>query len=100
MGPNVVRLLIGQGTHCRADADTRARPRLTDHVWTTNELLSYRVSAARREQLRESEHLFPSWGYRRYWRFFYGSGGGQNHYIAQQSPDSDDVFGPTGGKVR
>ncbi len=34
---------------------------LTDHVWTTNELLSYRVSAAFLEQLRESEHLFPSW---------------------------------------
>ena len=34
---------------------------LTAHVWTTNELLSYRVSAARLDQLRESEHLFPSW---------------------------------------
>jgi hypothetical protein len=34
---------------------------LTDHVWTTNELLSYRVSAACLDQLRESEHLFPSW---------------------------------------
>jgi len=31
---------------------------LTDHVWTTNALLSYRVSAACLEQLRESEHLF------------------------------------------
>jgi len=34
---------------------------LTDHVWTTNEWLSYRVSAAFLDQLRESEHLFPSW---------------------------------------
>jgi len=34
---------------------------LTDHVWTTNELLSCRVSAACLDQLRESEHLFPSW---------------------------------------
>jgi hypothetical protein len=35
---------------------------MTDHVWTTNELLSYRVSAAFLAQLQESEHLFPSWG--------------------------------------
>ncbi len=34
---------------------------MTDHVWTTNELLSYRVSAAFLDQLREMEHLFPSW---------------------------------------
>jgi len=34
---------------------------MTDHVWTTDELLSYRVSAAFLAQLRESEHLFPSW---------------------------------------
>ena len=34
---------------------------LTDHVWTTNELLSYRVSAAFLDQLRAIEHLFPSW---------------------------------------
>jgi hypothetical protein len=34
---------------------------LTDQVWTTNALLSYRVSAAHLDQLRESEHLFPSW---------------------------------------
>lgn len=34
---------------------------MTDHVWTTNELLSYRVSAAFLDQLQESEHLFPSW---------------------------------------
>jgi len=34
---------------------------LTDHVWTTNELLSYRVSAACLDQLREAENLFPSW---------------------------------------
>ena len=33
---------------------------MTDHVWTTNELLSYRVSAAFLAQLQESEHLFPS----------------------------------------
>jgi len=34
---------------------------MTDHVWTTNELLSYRVSAAFLDQLREMEHLFSSW---------------------------------------
>ena len=34
---------------------------LIDHVWTTNELLSYRVSVAFLDQLREGEHLFPSW---------------------------------------
>jgi IS1 family transposase/transposase-like protein len=34
---------------------------LTDHVWTTNALLSYRVSAAFLDQLRAIEHLFPSW---------------------------------------
>jgi hypothetical protein len=34
---------------------------LTDHVWTTNALLSYRVSAAFLEQLCAIEHLFPSW---------------------------------------
>jgi hypothetical protein len=34
---------------------------MTDHVWTTDELLFYRVSAAFLAQLRESEHLFPSW---------------------------------------
>jgi hypothetical protein len=34
---------------------------LTDHVWTTNEWLSYRVSAAFLDQLRAIEHLFPSW---------------------------------------
>jgi hypothetical protein len=41
---------------------------LTDHVWTTNELLSYRVSAAHLDQLREIEHLFPSWD-----KFHHGS---------------------------
>ena len=41
---------------------------LTDHVWTTNELLSYRVSAAHLDQLRETEHLFPSWD-----KFHHGS---------------------------
>jgi hypothetical protein len=34
---------------------------LTDHVWSTHELLSYRVSAACLDQLREAEYLFPSW---------------------------------------
>jgi len=34
---------------------------MTDHIWTTNELLSYRVSAAFLDQLRDVEHLFPSW---------------------------------------
>jgi IS1 family transposase len=33
---------------------------LTDHVWTTNALLSYRVSAAFLDQLRAIEHLCPS----------------------------------------
>jgi hypothetical protein len=31
------------------------------HVWTTKELLSYRVSAAFLAQLQGSEHLFPRW---------------------------------------
>jgi hypothetical protein len=34
---------------------------LTDHVWTTQELLSYRVSAAFLDQLHTIEHLFPRW---------------------------------------
>jgi hypothetical protein len=34
---------------------------MTDHVWTTSELLSYRVSAACLDQLHEIEHLFLSW---------------------------------------
>ena len=33
----------------------------TDHVWTTHELLSYRVSAAFLDQLHTIEHLFPRW---------------------------------------
>jgi hypothetical protein len=33
---------------------------MTDHVWTINELLSYRVSTAFLPQLRAIEHLFPS----------------------------------------
>jgi hypothetical protein len=33
---------------------------LTDHVWTTAELLSYRVPAAFLDRLHEIEHLFPS----------------------------------------
>jgi len=34
---------------------------MTDQVWTTHELWSYRVSVALLEQLGEIEHLFPSW---------------------------------------
>jgi hypothetical protein len=34
---------------------------LTDHVWSTHELLSYRVSAAFLEQWHTSEYLFPRW---------------------------------------
>jgi hypothetical protein len=34
---------------------------ITDHVWTTNKLLSYRVSAALLAQLPAIEHLFPRW---------------------------------------
>jgi IS1 family transposase len=33
---------------------------ITDHVWTTRELLSYRVSTAFLDQLDEIERLFPS----------------------------------------
>lgn len=33
---------------------------ITDHVWTTTELLSYRVPADFLDQLPELEHLFPS----------------------------------------
>ena len=32
---------------------------LTDHVWTTDELLSYRVPALFVDQLDHLEHLFP-----------------------------------------
>jgi hypothetical protein len=32
---------------------------LTDHVWTTDELLSYRVPATFVDQLDRLEHLFP-----------------------------------------
>jgi transposase-like protein/IS1 family transposase len=34
---------------------------ITDHVWTTSELLSYRVPAAFIDQLQECERLFPNW---------------------------------------
>jgi hypothetical protein len=32
---------------------------LTDHVWTTNELLAYRVPARFVDQRDQLEHLFP-----------------------------------------
>jgi hypothetical protein len=32
---------------------------MTDHIWTTTELLSYRVPAGFMDQLHEIEHLFP-----------------------------------------
>jgi hypothetical protein len=32
---------------------------MTDHVWSTNELLSYRVPAAFLDSLEASKHLFP-----------------------------------------
>jgi hypothetical protein len=32
---------------------------LTDHVWTTGELLAYRVPVEFLDQLRTIEHLFP-----------------------------------------
>jgi len=47
--------------HTRRPVTPAMAAGLTDHVWTTNELLSYRVSAAHPDQLRQSEHLFPSW---------------------------------------
>jgi hypothetical protein len=34
---------------------------LTDHVWTTDELLAYRVPVEFLNQLRTIEHLFPAW---------------------------------------
>ena len=34
---------------------------LTDHIWTTGELLAYRVPVAFLDQLRTIEHLFPEW---------------------------------------
>ena len=33
--------------------------RVTDHVWTTDEWLSYRVPATCVDQLDQLEHLFP-----------------------------------------
>jgi len=34
---------------------------LTDHVWTTEELLAYRVPVEFLDQLRTIERLFPAW---------------------------------------
>jgi hypothetical protein len=34
---------------------------ITDQIWTTTELLSYRVPAEFMNQLHEIEHLFPNW---------------------------------------
>ena len=34
---------------------------LTDHVWTTEEVLAYRVRVEFLNQLRTIEHLFPEW---------------------------------------
>lgn len=34
---------------------------MTDHVWTTSELLAYRVPAEFLDQLPTIEHLFPKW---------------------------------------
>jgi hypothetical protein len=34
---------------------------LTDHVWTTEELLAYRVPVEFLDHLRTIEHLFPAW---------------------------------------
>ena len=34
---------------------------MTDHVWTTSELLAYRVPAEFLDQLPTIEHLFPQW---------------------------------------
>jgi hypothetical protein len=34
---------------------------LTDHVWTTEELLAYRVPVEFLDQLHTMEHLFPEW---------------------------------------
>ena len=34
---------------------------LTDHVWTTCELLAYRVPVECLDQLHTIEHLFPEW---------------------------------------
>jgi hypothetical protein len=34
---------------------------LTDHVWTTEEFLAYRVPVEFLDQLRTIEHLFPEW---------------------------------------
>src|ERR1700675_810515 len=34
---------------------------LPDHVWTTGELLAYRVPVEFLDQLRTIEHLFPEW---------------------------------------
>jgi IS1 family transposase/transposase-like protein len=34
---------------------------ITDHIWTTTELLSYRVPVWFLDQLSEIEHLFPAW---------------------------------------
>jgi IS1 family transposase len=51
----------GTGTPRRWQVVTPAMAAgLTDHVWTTAELLSYRVPAAFLDMLPQTEHLFPA----------------------------------------
>jgi len=51
----------GSGTPRRWQLVTPAMAAgLTDHVWTTAELLSYRVPATFLEGLQQTEHLFPA----------------------------------------
>jgi IS1 family transposase len=51
----------GNGTPRRWQLVTPAMAAgLTDHVWTTAELLSYRVPAAFLDTLQQTEHLFPA----------------------------------------
>jgi hypothetical protein len=51
----------GTGTPRRWQSVTPAMAAgLTDHVWSTSELLSYHVPAAFLDTLQQTEHLFPS----------------------------------------
>jgi IS1 family transposase/transposase-like protein len=54
-------LTRGTGTPRRWQTVTPAMAAgMTDHIWSTTELLSYRVPAAFLDTLRQIEHLFPS----------------------------------------
>jgi len=51
---------LGTGSHRRWQPRTPAMAAgITDHIWSTSELLSYRVPAAFFDKLPQLEYLFP-----------------------------------------